>query len=101
MGELGLLGVNVPAEHGGAEAGAVSYALALMEIAHACAATSVGMAVTNMCAELITKFGTAEQKKKYVPRLTSGEAVAGAFALSEPHCGSDASALRTTARRKG
>ena len=99
MAELGLLGVNVPSEYGGAEAGAISYALAMMEIAEACASTAVAMAVTNMCAELITAFGTEEQKRRHVTRLTSGQAVAGAFALSEPQAGSDASALETRARR--
>jgi len=101
MAELGLLGVNVPSAYGGAEAGAVSYALAMMEIAEACASTAVAMAVTNMCAELITAFGTAEQKQRHVTRLVSGEAVAGAFALSEPQAGSDASALETRAQRTG
>ncbi len=101
MAQLGLLGVNVPAELGGAEAGAVAYALAMMEISAACASTSVGMAVTNMCAELISRFGTEEQRKRFVPKIVSGEAVAAAFALSEPHCGSDAAALRTTAKRVG
>ncbi len=101
MGELGLLGVNVPAAYGGAEAGVVAYSLAMMEIAAACASTSVGMAVTNMCAELICTFGTEAQKQRHVTALTSGKAVAGAFALSEPHCGSDAGALKTTATRQG
>jgi alkylation response protein AidB-like acyl-CoA dehydrogenase len=59
------------------------------------------MAVTNMCAELISAFGTEAQKQKHVPRLTSGSAVAGAFALSEPQAGSDASALQTRATRRG
>jgi len=99
MAELGLLGVNVPSPYGGAEAGAISYALAMMEIAEACASTAVAMAVTNMCAELITAFGTEEQTQRHVTRLTSGQAVAGAFALSEPQAGSDASALETRARR--
>jgi alkylation response protein AidB-like acyl-CoA dehydrogenase len=99
MAEIGLLGVNVPAVYGGAEAGAVSYALAMMEIAEACASTAVAMAVTNMCAELITAFGTEEQKQRHVTRLVSGEAVAGAFALSEAQAGSDASALETRAQR--
>jgi hypothetical protein len=99
MAELGLLGVNVPAAYGGAEAGATAYALAMMEIAEACASTAVAMAVTNMCAELIVAFGTEEQKRRHVTRLTSGQAVAGAFALSEPQAGSDASALETRARR--
>ena len=73
----------------------------MMEISAACASTSVGMAVTNMCAELICRFGTEAQKKRYVTRLVSGEAVAGAFALSEPHAGSDAGGARTTAVKKG
>ena len=101
MAELGLLGVNVPSPYGGAEAGAISYALAMMEIAEACASTAVAMAVTNMCAELITAFGTEEQKQRHVTRLTSGQAVAGAFALSEPQAGSDAGALETRAERRG
>ena len=101
MGELGLLGVNVPTEYGGAGAGVVSYALAVMEISAACCSTSVGMCVTNMCAELICQFGTEAQKQKHVTRLTSGEAIAGAFALSEPHAGSDPGAGRTTAVKKG
>jgi alkylation response protein AidB-like acyl-CoA dehydrogenase len=101
MGELGLLGVNIPAKYGGSEAGVVSYALAMMEVAAADASTSVTMAVTNMCAELIHAFGTEAQREKYVTRLASGEAVAGSFALSEPHAGSDPGAMRTTAVRRG
>ncbi len=101
MAALGLMGVNVPSELGGAGAGAVAYALAMMEVSAACASTSVVMAVTNMCAEMISRFGTEAQKRKYVPPLVSGKAAAGAFALSEPHCGSDAAALKTSARRRG
>ncbi|MEN9798870.1 MAG: hypothetical protein RL653_2566 [Pseudomonadota bacterium] len=101
MARLGLMGINVPQELGGAGAGVVSYSLAVMELAAACASTTVALCVTNMCAELITEFGTEAQRQRFVPRLTSGEAIAGAFALSEPHSGSDASALRTTATRKG
>jgi hypothetical protein len=101
LASLGLMGVNIPGQYGGAEAGAVSYALAMMEMAAACASTSVAMAVTNMCAELIQKFGTEAQREKYVTRLTSGEAVVGSFALSEPHAGSDPRAMRTTAVRRG
>ncbi len=101
MGPLGLLGVNLPAALGGAEAGVVAYALSMMEISAACASTSVGMAVTNMCGELIYRFGTPAQHDRFVTKLASGEAVAGAFALSEPHAGSDPGALRTTATRRG
>nr|WP_211193945.1 acyl-CoA dehydrogenase family protein [Pyxidicoccus fallax] len=101
MGELGLLGVNIPAKYGGSEAGVVSYALAMMEMAAADASVSVTMAVTNMCAELINAFGTEAQREKYVTRLASGEAIAGSFALSEPHAGSDPGAMLTTATRRG
>jgi len=98
---LGLMGVNIPAQYGGAEAGVVAYSLAMMEMAAACASTAVAMAVTNMCAELIYKFGTDAQREKFITRLVSGEAIAGSFALSEPHAGSDPGALRTTAARRG
>src|SRR5438128_10193019 len=99
LAELGLMGVNVPEAYGGAEAGAVAYALALIEIAQGCASTSVTMGVNNMVAETICRFGTEEQKRRYVPEITSGRFAAASFGLSEPHCGSDASALRTSARR--
>lgn len=99
LAELGLMGVNIPASLGGAEAGVVSYSLAMTEIARACASTAVTMAVTNMVAEVIARFGTDAQRDKHVPRLTSGEYVAGAFALSEPEAGSDPGSMRTTAER--
>ncbi|EAU62250.1 acyl-CoA dehydrogenase, short-chain specific [Stigmatella aurantiaca DW4/3-1] len=95
------MGVNLPARYGGSEAGVVAYALAVMELSAACASTSVAMAVTNMCGELINTFGTEAQREKFLPRLTSGEAVVGSFALSEAHAGSDPGALRTTAVRQG
>jgi len=101
LASLGLMGVNIPGQYGGAEAGTASYALAMMEMAAACASTSVAMAVTNMCGELIHKFGTEAQREKYVTRITSGEAVVGSFALSESHAGSDPRAMRTTAVRRG
>lgn len=101
MAGLGLMGVNVPEALGGAAAGAVSYALAMREIARGCAATAVTMAVTNMVAEVITAFGTEAQRTTHVPRLTGGEYVAGSFALSEPGAGSDPGAMRTTAVRRG
>ncbi|RJS25301.1 acyl-CoA dehydrogenase [Corallococcus sp. H22C18031201] len=101
LAELGLLGVNLPSKYGGAEAGVVAYALAMMEMAAADASVSVAMAVTNMCAELIHAFGTDAQREKYVTRLTSGEAVVGSFALSEPHAGSDPGALLTSAVKRG
>ncbi|MBW1871600.1 MAG: acyl-CoA dehydrogenase family protein [Deltaproteobacteria bacterium] len=99
MAELGLMGVNIPEKFGGVEAGVVAYSLAMMEIARACASTAVSMAVTNMAAEIINHFGNEEQKQQHIPKITSGEYPAAAFALTEPHCGSDATALRTTARK--
>jgi alkylation response protein AidB-like acyl-CoA dehydrogenase len=101
LAELGLMAVNVPEELGGAGAGAVAYALAMQEVARACASTAVTMAVTNMVGEVIARFGTDEQKRRYNPRLASGEYAAGAFALSEPEAGSDPGAMRTTATKDG
>lgn len=99
LGELGLLGVNVPAQYGGSEAGVVAYSLAVSEVAAADASVSVAMAVTNMVAEVICAFGSEEQKQTHVSRLCSGAAIAGAFALSEPQAGSDAASLQTVAER--
>ena len=99
LAELGLMGVNVPSALGGAEAGVVAYALAMMEVARACASTAVTMSVTNMVAEVISRFGTEEQRARYVPRLCSGEYAAGSFALSEPEAGSDPGSMRTVAER--
>lgn len=101
LAELGLMAVNVPEELGGSGAGVVAYALAMQEVARACASTAVTMAVTNMVGEVIAAFGTDEQRRKYNPKLASGEYVAGAFALSEPEAGSDPGSMRTTARREG
>ncbi|MBW2454179.1 MAG: acyl-CoA dehydrogenase family protein [Deltaproteobacteria bacterium] len=99
LAELGLMGVNIPAELGGAEAGVVAYSLAMMEVARGCASTSVTMAVTNMVGEVISYFGSEDQRQKYVPKLTSGEYAAGAFSLSEPGAGSDAAGMTTQATR--
>jgi alkylation response protein AidB-like acyl-CoA dehydrogenase len=99
LAELGLLGVNVPAALGGAEAGVVAYSLAMQEIAGADASVAVAMAVTNMVAEVVARFGSEEQRTVHVPRLVGGEYLCGAFALSEPHAGSDPGAMTTVARR--
>src|SRR5436305_9648963 len=101
LAELGLMGINVPEEYGGAAAGAVAHALAMKEIAQGCASTAVTMGVNNMVAETICRFGTEAQKKRYVPEITSGRFAAASFALSEPQSGSDAAGLRTAARRDG
>lgn len=100
LGELGLLGVNVPEHFGGAEAGVIAYSLAITELAKACASTAVTVAVTNMVAEVIAKFGNDAQKKRFIEPLVEGHAIAGAFALSEPQCGSDPGSLATKAEKK-
>jgi butyryl-CoA dehydrogenase len=101
LGDLGLLAVNVPGAYGGSEAGAVAYALAVMEVAAADCSLAVTMAVTNMVAETLARYGSEETKRRHIPRLASGEWLAGAFGLSEPQSGSDAAALRTRAERRG
>ncbi|HEY1586902.1 MAG TPA: acyl-CoA dehydrogenase family protein, partial [Polyangia bacterium] len=99
LAKLGLLGVNIPEPLGGAAAGVVAYSLAMTEIARADASVSVAMAVTNMVGEVLVKFGTDEQQRHWVPKLTSGAALVGAFGLSEPQAGSDPAAMATTAKR--
>lgn len=98
---LGLMGVNIPAELGGAEAGVVAYALAMMEIAEGDAAVAVTMAVNNMVGEIIVRFGTEAQRSAYVPRICDGTYSGAAFALSEAHSGSDPGSMRTTAVLRG
>jgi butyryl-CoA dehydrogenase len=100
MGQLGLLGMMVPAEYGGAAAGAVSYCLALQEIAYSCASTAVTMSVANLSTEPLLKFGDEGQKIKYLIRLAQGELL-GCFALTEPGAGSDPSSLSIKAEDKG
>ncbi len=99
MGELGLLGMLVPAEFDGAGLDHVSLAIALEEIAAGDGATSTIMSVQNsvVCMPLL-KFGTAEQQERYLKPLARGEQL-GAFCLTEPQAGSDASAIRTRAER--
>ena len=99
LGKLGLLGVNVPDALRGSEAGVVAYSLAVTEIAAADASVAVAMAVTNMVAEVVCQYATDEQKQTLVPKLCSGEAIAGAFALSEAQAGSDPASMRTVAER--
>ena len=96
---MGLFGINVPEALGGVEAGAVAYALAVVEMVRACASMMVVMTVSNMVAEVVTKFGTPEQRELHVPRLCSGEYVVGGFALSEAGAGSDPAGMRTRAQK--
>ena len=100
MAELGLMGMNIPVEFGGAEVGVVAYSLAITEIAKGCASHAVTTSVTNMVAEVIFEFGKEAIRRKHIPKLCNGEYPAGAFAITEPHTGSDAANIRTTAIRK-
>ncbi|MHB1653602.1 MAG: acyl-CoA dehydrogenase [Desulfitobacteriaceae bacterium] len=101
MGELGLMGIPIPEEYGGAGADFLAYITTIEEIAKGCASTAVILAVhTSVGSFPILYFGTEEQKRKYLPRLASGEYI-GAFALTEANSGSDASSLQTTAIRTG
>jgi len=101
MAELGLMGVAVPTEYGGAGMDTVAYAIAMEEISAGDASCGVIMSVNNSLAiDPIMKFGTDDQKKKWLPRLASGELL-GCFCLSEPATGSDAAAQTTTAIKQG
>ncbi|KQU65913.1 acyl-CoA dehydrogenase [Aminobacter sp. DSM 101952] len=101
MGELGFLGMLVSETYGGSETGMVAYALALEEIAAADGACSTIVSVhSSVGCTPILRFGTDEQKSRFLPRMASGEWIGG-FALTEPQAGSDASALKTRARREG
>jgi alkylation response protein AidB-like acyl-CoA dehydrogenase len=97
LGELGLMGVCVPEEHGGAGADFLSYVLVLEELSRADAGVGVTVAVHTSATTLpILAFGTEEQQARFVPPLARGELL-GAFALTEPEAGSDAGSLRTRA----
>jgi butyryl-CoA dehydrogenase len=101
MGELGLLGIGIPERHGGGGAGTLAYALALEEVAVACASHAVVMSVNNsLVCDPILKFGTPEQHERFLAPLASGRAL-GCFALTEPQAGSDATNLTTRGRRDG
>jgi butyryl-CoA dehydrogenase len=100
-GEMGLLGVTVPPEWGGAGMDAVSYAIAMEEISRGCAGTGVIMSVSNsLYCDPVLKFGTDEQKKLFLTPYARGEKL-GAFALTEPMSGSDAAEMRTVAVKRG
>lgn len=97
MSQLGLMGVYVPEEYGGAGMDMISYVLAMEEISAACASTGVIMSVNNSLAiDPVLKNGTEEQKKKYLEPLAKGEKL-GCFCLTEAGAGSDASGQKTTA----
>ena len=101
MGELGLLGIFVPEKYGGSGLDSVSYAVTIEELARGDASASVIAAVCNgLACEPILRWGTEEQKGKYLVPLARGEWI-GAYGLTEPGSGSDAAAMRTTARLDG
>ncbi|MBI4840361.1 MAG: acyl-CoA dehydrogenase family protein [candidate division NC10 bacterium] len=101
LAELGVLGMTVPPEYGGAGADTVSSCLALMEISRACASTGVAVSLHNtLTCEIIYRHGTEAQRRRYLPALCRGQ-ILGAFSLTEPTSGSDAASLRTTATRRG
>ncbi|NEI06700.1 acyl-CoA dehydrogenase [Rhizobium leguminosarum] len=101
MGELGLLGMLVPEAYGGSDTGVIAYAAALEEIAAGDGPCSTIMSVhSSVGCVPILKFGTEEQRQRFLPKLASGEWIGG-FALTEPQAGSDASNLKTRARRDG
>ena len=98
--ESGLMGVLIPREYGGAGMDALAFVICIEELAQACAATAVIVDVhTSVGTEPILLFGDEDQKRRWLPQLASGELL-GAFALTEPASGSDAAALKMTARRK-
>ncbi|MGM4913036.1 acyl-CoA dehydrogenase family protein [Rhizobium sp. 768_B6_N1_8] len=101
MGELGLLGMLVPETYGGSDTGVIAYAAALEEIAAGDGPCSTIMSVhSSVGCVPILKFGNEEQRQRFLPKLASGEWIGG-FALTEPQAGSDASNLKTRARRNG
>jgi alkylation response protein AidB-like acyl-CoA dehydrogenase len=101
MGELGLMGMMVDPKYGGAGMDTLSYVLAMQEISKIDNSCSVAMSVNNsLVCYGIEKYGTEEQKQKYLKPLASGEKI-GAFCLSEPEAGSDATSQKTTAEDKG
>jgi len=101
MGALGLMGAIVPQEYGGAGLSTLAYALIIEELSAACASTGIIVSAhTSLCITPILDYGDEEQKRYFLPRLASGQAL-GCFALSEPGTGSDAAAITTTYRRDG
>jgi len=101
MGELGLMGMTIPPEYNGEGADTISYVLALSEIAYSCASTAVVMSVHNsIVCESINRFGTEDQKKRFLKNLATGKII-GAFALTEPHAGSDPVSQITAAVKDG
>ncbi len=101
LGELGLWGLTIGEEHGGSGLGNLELALVLEELNAGCASTGVTVSVHNsLLGSPIKRFGSKEQQDLWLPQLATGERI-GAYCLTEPNAGSDAAAVRTTARRDG
>jgi alkylation response protein AidB-like acyl-CoA dehydrogenase len=100
LGEQGLMGLYVPEAYGGAGLGALAFCLAVEEIAWACASTAVIYLVQYAAGYPLVSHGTEAQKRRYLPRLATGE-ITTALSISEPGAGSDAASMTTTAVRKG
>lgn len=100
LNDAGITGIVVPEAYGGVDAGYVAYALAVEELARVDAGTAVTLSVHTMIASAIARLGTDAQKREWLPRLASGDVIA-AFALTEPDAGSDAAAIRSSAKRDG
>ena len=101
MGALGFMGIDVPERYGGAGLDALTYVLVVEEINRACASTGVVLCShVSLAMEPILRWGSEDQRRRWLPGMSSG-AKLGCFALSEPASGSDAAAMRTTARRDG
>jgi len=101
LGKLGLLAMKVPAEHGGAGATNVGYALAMQAIAETCASTAVILASSNLAAKILADHASAEQRVRWLEPYARGDVGPASFALTEPLGGSDAAAIRTRARLDG
>ncbi|HOE90806.1 MAG TPA: acyl-CoA dehydrogenase [Candidatus Cloacimonadota bacterium] len=100
MGKYGIMGIPFPKEYGGQDADILTYVMAVEELSKVCGTTGVVLSAhTSLCSAPIFEFGTPEQKAKYLPKLNSGEHI-GAFGLTEPNAGTDASAQQTIAEKK-
>ncbi|MDI9357462.1 MAG: acyl-CoA dehydrogenase family protein [Phycisphaerales bacterium] len=101
MGELGFMGMLIPEKYGGASMGYYEYVSMLIELAKVCSGVALSVAAHNsLCTQHIYQFGTEEQRAKYLPQLTNGDWI-GAWALTEPTTGSDASNMKTVATKIG